>query len=240
MAEVLNSVDGWTPEINEYLKKIGPKVGRPDRPRKCLVCPCEWIWFDGWRFVYCVILIDQTVKRFENGLPLQRVACSECNHSWTLRPYFIYPHREFEPEVTEAAAMAYLSEVDATYKKIGNRYQCSPRSVWRWVGWIGRALSAPSLIAEAEREGGTGAVVQSIPKRVPQDHRKAYSDARAQLLLDAFQALSALVILKRSYRIPPSDPSALRFWLIGEFRAFRFVYRLNGKIRSPPMPVVIS
>jgi hypothetical protein len=219
------------------VQTIGPKIGRPKRPSSCLVCKCLRIWFDGWRIVHPTLLDDGTPYRCENGLPLQRVVCSSCGLSWTLRPSFLYRHLSIQPDVAESAALAYLSEPDATYKRVGESIGCSARTVWRWVGWTARFLSAPQLLSEAERSSGGGQSVAVIPRQVPQDHAKAYSPERTVLLLQAFQGLSALIAWARAQVAPPDDPSPLRFWLISQFLTFREIYYQISVIQSPPLPV---
>jgi hypothetical protein len=223
--------------FKEYMAKVGPKIGRPDRPRSCLACDCLHIWFDGWRVIRVVILDDNEPHRFDEGLPLQRVVCSVCGLSWTLRPSFLYPHLSFQPDFSEASAVAYLSAPDATYQQVGKEMGCSARSVWRWVGWIGKLFSAPQLVAEAEQSCGGGQSVALIPRAVPQGHAKAYSEARDKLLLSAFQGLSALVVWARAQVAPPHDSSPLRFWLTSRFLTFREFYLQVGVIQSPPLPV---
>jgi hypothetical protein len=99
-------------------------------PDECPFCDGEGIWLDGWRLVYCVVLLDGTPHRFDDGLPLQRVVCTICHVSWTLHPAFLYPHRSLEPDVMEAAGLKYLSDPASTYEKTAKDHGCSPRSVW--------------------------------------------------------------------------------------------------------------
>jgi hypothetical protein len=223
-------------DFKSYLEGIGPGRGRPERPSGCAFCDGERIWFDGWRFVFCVLLVDGTPHRFDDGLPLQRVVCAACHISWTLRPAFLYPHRSFEPDVVEAAGSAYLSDPASTFEKTAEEYGCSPRSVWRWVGWLATVVEARALLAEAERLSGAGQTAALVPRAVPQDHKKARSAARERTLLTAFQALCALAVWGRVQPVPPADPSPLRFWLHGRFQAFREVHRLVPSHSSPPLP----
>jgi len=224
-------------EINAYLASIGPGVGRPARPVACEFCDGRRIWFDGWRWVFCAVLADGEAHRFDAGLPLQRACCAECESSWTLRPAFLYPHRSLQPDVAEGSAFAYLSEPAATYREVGAAYGCSPRTVWRWVGWLAGLLAASELLAEAERLCSTGQSAALIPRLVPQDHQKAYSPERQQTLLRAFQGLAALAVWTRGLPIPPLDPSPLRFWLMEHFHTFRKIHHLVAAVWSPALPV---
>lgn len=224
-------------DCKDYLERIGPELERPERPKVCPFCDYTWVWFDGWRILYPVILTEGKASHLRNGLFLQRVACSKCYRSWTLYPAFLYPYRVFEPDHLETAALLYLSAPDATYKKVSQGMNCSARSIWRWVGWTGMLLSAAELVAKAELLDGSGQGADVIPRSVPQDHKKAYSEEREVLLLKSYQGLSSLVVFARAQPIPPADPSPLRFWLIEEFQQFRKIHYLT-RHRSPPLPVV--
>jgi transposase-like protein len=223
-------------EFKTYVAEVGPGRGRPERPSECLFCDGGRIWFDGWRWAFCLVLDDGLVHRFDDGLPLQRVKCATCRTSWTLQPTFLYPHRVFEPDVVEHAVLAYLADPTATYASVAREHRCSPRSVWRWVEWLSAMVQARVLLAEAERHSGAGQSAALIPREVPQDHAKARSAARATALLGAYQAACALVVWARSQPVPPLDPSPLRSWLTERFLAFREIHRLTVPRPSPRSP----
>lgn len=223
-------------EFKSYAAEIGPGLRHPARPSECPFCDGRRVWFDGWHFVFCAVLADDVPHRFDDGLPLQRVCCADCERSWTLRPSFLYPYRSLEPDVAEAAALSYLSTPSATYEKTARAYGCSARTLWRWVGWLAGLFSPRALLAEAEQLSGNGQSAALIPRDVPQDHEKARSPEREQTLLSAFQAVCALAVWVRAQPAPPTDPSPLRFWLIERFRSFREVHRLVPKNSSPPLP----
>lgn len=230
------SISLGCPEFKTYVANIGPGREHPEPPRECPFCDGARIWLDGWRLVFCVVLLDGEPFRFDDGLPLQRVVCASCRVSWTLRPAFLYPHRSFEPDVVEAAGFDYLSDPAATYEKTARDHGCSPRSVWRWVSWLAVVVQARALLATAERLSGAGQSAALIPREVSQDHAKAHSPERAATLLSAFQALCALAVWARAQPAPPEDSSPLRFWLFERFRAFRELHRLTSGISSPPLP----
>ena len=167
---------------------------------------------------------------------MQRVVCAACHVSWTLSPAFLYAHRSFEPDVVEAAGLEYLSKPASTYEKTARRHGCSPRSVWRWVGWLAAVVQAGALLAGAERLSGAGQSANLMPGEVPEDHAKARSLKRERTLLAAFQALCALAVWARAQPVPSLDPSPLRFWLEERFRAFREVHLLSGPHSSPRLP----
>lgn len=235
-AKVLASFVLGSAGFKGYLEAIGPGRGRPDRPGACPFCDGERVWYDGWRLVFAVILSDGAPHRFADGLWIQRVCCAECGVSWPLRPPFLYPHRSLEPDVAEAAVLAYVGEASASYAQVAADHGCSPRSVWRWVEWIAGLVAVGELLAEAERLTGAGQAAALIPRDVPQDHPKALSPERERTLLKAFQALVALVVWARSQPVVPEDPSALRVWLSLRFLAFREIHRLVPPPVSPPLP----
>lgn len=222
--------------FKSYQEAIGPGRGRPERPRGCPFCDGGRVWYDGWRRVFAVVLADETPHRFADGLWIQRVCCAECGTSWPLRPAFLYPHRSLEPDVAEAAALAYLSEPGATYAEVAARYGCSARTVWRWVGWMAGLVVVGELLAEAERLSGAGQAAAIVPRAVAEDHAKALSAERGRTLLAAFQALVALAVWARAQPAPPDDPSALRAWLTARFLTFREIHRLAARAASPALP----
>ncbi len=229
---------GWS-TIKEYLATVGPKVGRPPRPRSCPRCDADRIWFDGWRLVYCVVLDDGTPHRFADGLPIQRVTCAHCDVSWPLRPAFLYPHRSFAPDVTEAAAVAYLCVPEATYDAVAERVGCAPRSVWRWVSSIAPLVEPAVLVAAIARVDADTPAAGLLPRAVPDDHEKARSTARRATLLRAYQVLVALALYARVQRHPPDDPSPLRWLLVHRWVAFRQRAIVSRPGFSPPTPEVL-
>jgi hypothetical protein len=174
------------------------------------------------------MLADGGPYRFDDGLWLRRCRCARCHTRLVIQPSFLYPHRSYEPDLVEAAGIAYLHAPEATYAKVAAVYRCSARSVWRWVSWLALLVSVSALLSEVERHVGGGHSANLIPREVPQVHRKARSVKRAATLLVALQTLSALALWSRAQTAPPLDPSPLRFWLGDRFRRFREIHRLTG------------
>jgi len=227
----------WT-DIKLYMESVGPTQGRPRRPVRCLRCGHDKIWYDGWRLVFCVVLIDGTRHRFDDGLWLQRVACGLCWFSWTCRPSFLYPHRSFEPDVVEAAALAYLMKPDATYAITSRQYGCSLTVLWAWIGWLSDLAAPGEIVAEAVRLDPSLPAAELIPHSVPQNHPKSYSPERQNVLLRAFQALIAIITLGRAQALPLSDPSPLRWFLACQFLLFRRKALVSRPGWSPAIEVV--
>ena len=184
-----------------------------------------------------VLAEDGRAERIDEGLPLQRVACSVCWRSWTLWPAFLYPRRQFAPDVVEAAALAYLATPDATYVKVGARFGCAWTSVWRWVGWLGRVHPPEQLLAEVMRLQPSSPALDLVPREVVQDHDKAYTQERAALLLSALRTVVLIALLSRTLSAPPSDPSPLRWLLWVHFRAFPSPIGLRERVRSPAIHI---
>lgn len=190
-------------EIKVYVESIGPGLGRPRRPDVCLRCRHNRIWYDGWRLVFCVILVDGIPFRFDDGLWVQRVACSLCWCSWTCQPSFLYPHRSFQPDFIESAALAYLQNPAATYARISKQYGCSLTMLWGWIGWLSQLAEPAAIVAEAVRLDPSLPIAELIPHSVPQDHPKGRSPKRQHILLRALQFLVAILALARRQAVPP-------------------------------------
>jgi len=210
-------------EFKTYCAEVGPGRGRPARPDHCLACDGERVWFNGWRLVLITLLVDGRPHRPAEWVPLQRVRCARraCGRSWTVRPPWLYPHRSLEPDVAEAAALAYLLDPRATYVSVARAFGCAWVTVWRWVGWLAALVTPAALLAQAVRlDAPGGAAPGLLPRAVPAAAR-ARSAQRAQVLLQAAQVLVALALLHRAQPEPPADPSPLRWWLLTEFLAVR-------------------
>lgn len=227
----------WT-DIKSYAQSIGPRRGRPERPTICPFCGHNGIWYDGWRLVFCVILADGKPFRFDDGLWLQRVACSLCWFSWTCRPSFFYPHRSFQPDLIESAALAYLQDPSGTYVRISKQYGCSLSMLWGWIGWLSQLAEPAAIVAEAVRLDPALPIAGLIPYSVPHDHPKALSPERQNALLGALQFLVAILALGRAQAVPPSDPSPLRWFLTGQFLLFRRKAFVSRPGWSPAIEVV--
>ncbi|HLC04226.1 MAG TPA: hypothetical protein VJK02_14415 [Anaerolineales bacterium] len=225
-------------DIKLYVQSVGPNQGRPRRPVRCPQCEHDRIWYDGWRLIFSVVLIDGTPYRFDDGLWLQRVACSLCWFSWTCRPSFLYPHRSFEPDLVEAAALAYLADPAATYAMTSRRYGCSLTMLWGWIGWLSDLAAPGEIVAEAVRLDPSLPAAELIPHSVPQDHPKGYSPKRQNVLLRAFQVLVAMMTLARAQAVPLSDPSPLRWFLACQFLVFRRKALVSRPGWSPAIKVV--
>lgn len=204
-------------------------LGHSLLPDECPFCGNPRIWLNGIRVVYSLVLVGGTVRRFDDGQEIQRAVCAACHTSWTLYPEPLYPHCSFEPDVVEAAALEYLSEASATYAHVAEKFGCAPRSVWRWVGWLASLLVCVRSSLPATPSG-------KLPSSVPQDHAKAHSSFRKQLLLAALQALSALRMWARARK--PASGFPLFRWLDDQLRTHGELYFQSAAEQSPPLPEV--
>jgi hypothetical protein len=223
----------WS-EFKAYVAEVGPGRGLVARPVQCVFCDGERVWFNGWRQVLVTLLVDGQPHRLTEWLPLQRVRCARppCGRSWTLRPPWLYPHRTLEPDLAEVAALAYLADPRATYRSVAQRCGCSWVTVWLWVGWLATLVTPAGLLARVARLAPGGAVPAMLPRTVAAAAR-ARSGRRAHAVLRAYQVLVALAMLHRAQPEPSADPSPLRWFLLGEFLAFRRVARLTRPGFSP-------
>ena len=223
----------WS-EFKAYLAEVGPGGGRVARPTQCVFCDGERVWFNGWRRVLVTLLVDGQPHRLTEWLPLQRVRCAQplCGRSWTLRPPWLYPHRSLEPDLAETAALAYLADPQATYRSVAQRVGCSWGTVWRWIGWLARLVTPAAVLARVARLAPHGAVPALLP-RVVAAAARARSHRRTHAVVRAYQLLVALAMLHRAQPEPAADPSPLRWFLFGEFLAFRHVARLTQPDFSP-------
>jgi hypothetical protein len=234
---VLSIAISWT-EIKHYVETIGPGLGRPPRPDVCVRCKHNWIWYDGWRLVFCIILSNGKPFRFDDGLWVQRVTCSSCWHSWTCRPSFLYPHRSFQPDIVESAALAYLQDPGGSYAGISKQYDCSLTVLWDWIGWLSQLDEPAAIVAAAVQLDQSSPAAELIPHSVPQDHVKGRSHERQDTLLRALQLLVAIPALARAQSVPPLDPSPLRWFLNKQFLQFRRKAFVTPPGWSPTIEVV--
>lgn len=157
----------WS-DFKAYVAAVGPGRGRLARPAQCVFCDGDRVWFNGWRRVLVTLLVDGQPHRLTDWLPLQRVRCAQppCGRSWTLRPPCLYPHRSLEPDLAEAAALAYLAEPQATYRAVAQRVGCSWGAVWLWIGWLATLVTPATVLARVarlRRRSGLGCDLQWGP-----------------------------------------------------------------------------
>lgn len=106
-------------------------------------------------------------------------------------------------------------------------------TVWRWVGWLGRLTPPGSILAAIAQFDGDSPAASLVPCAVPQDHEKAYSAERAELLRQALRTVALVCLLARVLTVPPADSSPLRWLLRAQFEAFPHPIGLREAVESP-------
>jgi len=228
----------WS-EFKSYDETVGPGRERLPRPRQCVFCEHERVWFNGWRRVLPTLIVEEQPHRPADWVWLQRVRCArpECRQSWTLRPLWLYPHRSLEPDLAERAALIYVLDPRATYVSVAAVVGCAWVTVWRWVGWIAALVTPAAVLAQAARDTPhSGADPALVPRTVPAAAR-ARSTRRARVVERAAHVLVALALRHRAQPEPPVDPSPLRGWLVAEFLTGRRVAYVTGSGFSPPLNI---
>ena len=124
-------------DFKTYCEAIGPGRAHPPRPAQCVFCDGTRVWFNGWRRMLPTLLVDGRPHRPTEWVALQLVRCArrECRRSWTLRPPWLYPHRSLEPDLAEAAALAYLLDPQMTYTAVAAAFGCA----WITVAYLGHS-----------------------------------------------------------------------------------------------------
>jgi hypothetical protein len=149
-----------------------------------------------------------------------------------VRTPWLYPHRSLEPDLAETAALTYLADPQATYRSVAQRVGCSWGTGWLWAGWLARLVTPAAVLARVARLAPHGAVPGLLPRMVAAAAR-ARSRRRAAAVLRAYQVLVAVAMLHRAQPEPAADPSPLRWFLFGEFLAFRRLAPLTRPGFSP-------
>lgn len=206
-------------DIERYRRLVGPSKGRPPRPTACLCCPATRIWYNGWRSVAPTVLVGPRPEVV--SIWVQRVRCSRCGLSWTLRPDFLYRYRWFDLAICEAALLGYLSVAASSYRSVAQGLACSWQSVWNWVSWVASLVHPGEIVAMTVEAQPDSPSPSLIPASVPGVHRKGQSKRRREQLLRAYQVLVALTLLARSRIEAEDDPSPLRAFLNERFLVYR-------------------
>jgi len=102
------------------------------RPRKCIDCEGDRIWWDGKRWRSASSRVDgKTVT--VSAFPCRRVVCATCKRSWTLLPPGLLPGRHFDLAVAAEALSSYLFEEEASREAVAEAFDISPRTLGRFA-----------------------------------------------------------------------------------------------------------
>lgn len=124
------------------------------RPAACPYCGFGRIRWDGSSVRSASIGADG-VTVYIPHIPQRRADCGECRKSWIVRPPGLVAHKHYQLCVVAAASSDYLFEPGATQAQVADRHDCSPRTLSRWLRWIGQVASPAAIqarILEVTRE----------------------------------------------------------------------------------------
>jgi hypothetical protein len=112
------------------------------KPKRCPKCGWSKVWFVGFKRRRAVILSDAGgLQRVE--VPVRDCRCAGCRARFRILPPFVYPHRQFGPDLMEAVLRQLLSDPVARPASFrGGDLGDGPtdRTVRRWLGWVREAL----------------------------------------------------------------------------------------------------
>lgn len=121
--------------LKEYLGAVAADA--IPRPERCIRCGGEKVWFVGWykRFVNLLVAGG---RRHREEIKIRRCRCARCGKSFGLLPAFLYPHRQFGPETTEAVVVELLKEPEARPGDYVGRDGLGPSAgtVRRYLSWL--------------------------------------------------------------------------------------------------------
>lgn len=173
-------------------------VGRPDG---CPICNAR-VWWDGTRTrTASVRLSGKTVHI--GGICCRRARCADdgCSHRWCLFPPGLGPRRHFQACVVSEAVQEYLFAPDASQESTAERYECSRRTLGRWVGWLA-GLAEPAVIQERILVAQDEPVLAPL-RAVTSLFRKTCSEVARKLLETAALVLAHLEALAMARGLEP-------------------------------------
>src|SRR5580704_348189 len=119
---------------------------RVPRPQRCDRCGADRVNWDGSRVRKVSVLAGGKVAEL-SGVRCRRVKCATCEKSWTLRPPGLAPRRQFQLCVVARAVSRYLFDAGASLSITAAEHGCSPRTLGRWLTWVG-SLASPAALQQ--------------------------------------------------------------------------------------------
>lgn len=118
-----------------------------EKPCSCIYCQGTRIYWNGQRERTASIFIEEEVVYLTDIL-CKRVKCANpgCKKSWTLRPPGLMPRRHYQLCIVAHGTDKFLLGPHVTLTSIAYEYQCSRRTVCRWLNWISDIAEPPTLI----------------------------------------------------------------------------------------------
>lgn len=126
-----------------------------DRPDPCLVCGLP-AWWNGIRRVVQVRLNAKAMRVEVETVTRRRACCSDAAclaGSWTVYEEGGYPHRVFQLAVVQAAVVKAAA---TTFTAVAALFDCSRRSVARWLSWVSGLFAVATLVRACARLDASG------------------------------------------------------------------------------------
>lgn len=184
-------------------------------PEVCLFCTEGRVVFNGIAERRASVLVAGLVVYL--SAVLRRVRCQTCRVSWRLYPPGLMPRRHYQACVVAQATSQQLFAADSTQEAVAARYQCSRRTVARWLGWISAFVTPAELLTEIVARIDAPVVPGARP--VTDLFRKGRDAVHRAALQTAAEVTVHLEALASVMRLaPPGFQSVLEPVLAGEPR----------------------
>jgi len=183
------------------------------RPKRCLLCSGDRIYFNGSRCRSASVWADDQVV-YISDFVCRRVKCNQCRHSWTLRPPGVIAHKHFQLCVLSRAMSDYLFDPGSKFSAVGQAYRCSRKTVKRWVCWTANIASVDHLLGQIV----LAADAPILPRlgQVTGLCRKARDAAMQKVMKTAAQVLSLLECLCSALQLEPPGLKAVVHKVLGD------------------------
>ena len=184
-----------------------------EKPRRCIFCQAGRIAWNGSRRRSASVMILTAVVYFAE-LCCRRVKCSECKKSWTLRPPGLVAHKHFQLCVVSKALTQYLFEEPGTLSSVGSRYQCSRKTVKRWVYWTA-AIAEPAILLHQVLVATDAPVLPRL-RKVAQVCKKARDAVMQKVVKRAAEVLGLMECLCSAWQLEPPGLRAVVQRVLGD------------------------
>jgi hypothetical protein len=116
------------------------------KPARCIFCQGRRLWWNGLRQRTASVWVDGEVIYLPE-VTCRRVKCGspQCQKSWTVRPWGLFPQRHYQLCVVAHGLSGYLFDPFGTLAKTADACCCSERTVRRWVRWTGEVADPVGL-----------------------------------------------------------------------------------------------
>jgi len=183
------------------------------RPKQCLLCSGDRIYFNGSRCRSASVWADDRVV-YVSDFVCRRVKCKQCKNSWTLRPEGVIAHKHYQLCVLSRAVSDYLFEPGGTLSAVGQAYRCSRKTVKRWVCWSASIASENHLVSEIV--SATDAPILPRLGQVAELCCKSRDAAMQKVMKTAAQVLSLMECLCSAWQLEPPGLKAVVQTVLGD------------------------